>query len=101
MVQSNNNDLSMELHLIVCATIRRIIINATTGHSFSHLTIGEGEDRIEISLVGKIITKEETIMEEGVMIGEEEEEEGGEEEVMVDVENRVAVEEEVEDDRTT
>jgi len=48
MTQSNNNDLSMELHLIVCATMRQImIINATTGHSIIHLIIGEGEDRID------------------------------------------------------
>jgi len=49
---SSNNDLSMELPLIGCAT-RQIIINAiittttTTGHSINHLMIGEGEDRID------------------------------------------------------
>jgi len=46
-----NNDLSMELPLIGCATRQIIIINAiittTTGHSISHLMIGEGEDRID------------------------------------------------------
>jgi len=48
---SSNNDLSMELPLIGCAT-RQIIINAiitttTTGHSINHTMIGEGEDRID------------------------------------------------------
>ena len=46
----SNNDLSMELPLIGCATRQIIIINAiitTTGHSISHLMIGEGEDRID------------------------------------------------------
>lgn len=50
--QSSNNDLSMELPLIVCATTSQIIIiiiiNATTitGHSINRRIMGDGEDRI-------------------------------------------------------